>query len=700
MANKKSRTRIWIILVAAVVLEAISCIQYFYSRAGLRADAEHRAQGELRRAELEIDAVTVEMEAATKMLAATTERQIDHPDSIASTTRLLLETIKNVGSAGIACKENYFPQKGKWYEICSSRQADNSIYTRQIGGADHDYFLTEWYHNGLNNNDICWSEPYMDEYGARTMVVSCTHPVRDKKGDVVAVACVDLSLDYLQRISEYLQIYKDSYYVIRSGKGLEIVSGMDTVSGRKYQIYSEKIDKTGWEISIIIPEDVIYADLNRIGLIAEILLVLGMALLLFIVWHAGRDNKRLMLSTEKNQSMERELHIARTIQMAMLPTVFPPFNDRLDINVYGMVNPAKEVGGDLYDFYVRHDKLFFCVGDVSGKGVPAALVMAMTRSSFRYITAHEENASDIVSEMNRTLSEQNTQNMFLTFFLGILDCKTGLLSYCNAGHNAPVLVKHQTSKVENLNVVANLPLGIEADFVYQSQTIQMEYNDLLFLYTDGLTEAENSNHEQFGEQRMLQCLSTMTDSRPRTIIDDMQTSVETFVDGAQQSDDITMLAVRYQTPAIIMDNDIQQIPRLADWVNGLGISEELNMPVNLAIEEIVSNIMLYAYPNKKGQIFVEFAKKTENEIVKTEKDTGNKEKPSTVNCQLSTHLMFTITDNGIPFDPTQQKEVDISLPAEKRKIGGLGIHLVRQLMDELHYRRENDRNVLTLIKRL
>ena len=127
MANKKSRTRIWIILVAAVVLEAISCIQYFYSRAGLRADAEHRAQGELRRAELEIDVVTVEMEAATKMLAATTERKIDHPDSIASATRLLLETIKNVGSAGIACKENYFPQKGKWYEICSSRQADNSI---------------------------------------------------------------------------------------------------------------------------------------------------------------------------------------------------------------------------------------------------------------------------------------------------------------------------------------------------------------------------------------------------------------------------------------------------------------------------------------------------------------------------------------------------------------------------------------------
>ena len=666
-------------MVAAIVLETISCIQYFYSRAGIRAEAEQRAKSELRRAELEINVVMVEMEAAAKMLAAEAEQHINDPDSIAAATRMLLQTIGNVSSAGIACKADYFPEKGHWYEMCSSRQTDGSIYTRQIGGANHDYFQTEWYHNGLNFNGCKWSEPYMDEYGARTMVVSCTYPVRNKQGEVVAVACVDVSLDYLQRMSEYLQIYKDSYYSIRSGKGLEIVSGEDTVPGRSYQIYNEDIDKTGWKISIVIPEDVIFADLNRVGMIVGLLMVLGLALLIFIVWYIGRSNKRLVLSIEKNQRMEGELHIASTMQTAMLPKVFPPFSDRPELNVYGMVNPAKEVGGDLYDFFARHDKLFFCVGDVSGKGVPAALVMAMTHSLFRNVTAHEEDPAAIVSEMNKALTEQNSENMFLTLFLGVLDSKTGRLEYCNAGHNAPVL--RTAGQWQMVDVVANLPLGIEADYEYKAQTTQMTYNDLLFLYTDGLTEAENANHELYGEQRMMQCLSAMSVTRPREIIESLQDNVEVFVDGAQQSDDLTMLAVRYQIPAIVMRNDIQQIPTLVEWIGTLGIPDELNMPVNLALEEVVSNVMLYAYPNKNGQVLVEFA----------ENETPDNQHPM---------IVFTVTDSGVPFDPTKQEEADITSPVEKRKIGGLGIHLVRQLMDEIHYCREEGKNILTLIKKL
>ena len=666
--------------MAAVVIEAISLLLYSYSRDGIRAVAEQRVQSELRRAELEIDVVMVEMEASAKMLATMAERHVDNPDSIAVATRLLLQTIENVGSAGVACKENYFPQKGRWYEICSSRLPEGGIYTRQIGGADHDYFQTEWYHNGLTSNDCKWSEPYMDEYGARTMVVSCTHPVRNRQGETVAVTCVDVSLDYLKHMSEYLQIYKDSYYSIRSGKGLEIVSGADTIPGRNYQIYNEDIEKTGWQISIIIPEDVIFADLNRFGLIFELLMVVGFAMLLFIVWYAGRDSKRLSISTEKNERLEGELHIARTIQMAMLPKVFPPFNDHPDLNVYGMVNPAKEIGGDLYDFFLRHDKLFFCVGDVSGKGVPAALVMAMTHSLFRNITAHEENPAAIVSEMNKALAEENTENMFLTLFLGVLDSKTGALDYCNAGHNPPVIMKN--GEWRKVDCLANLPLGVELDFPFEAQTTQMAYNDVLFLYTDGLTEAENGNHVQYGEQRMMQRLSAVTDSRPREIIERMQASVEAFVDGAQQSDDLTMLAIRYQTPALVLRNDIQQIPTLTEWIDGLDIPKELNKPLNLAVEESVSNVMLYAYPkDTTGQVMVEYVK-----LPATDPEDQT--------------YIFTVSDSGIPFDPTQRPEVDITLPAEKRNIGGLGIHLVRQLIDKIHYRREEGKNVLTLGKKI
>jgi len=365
--------------------------------------------------------------------------------------------------------------------------------------------------------------------------------------------------------------------------------------------------------------------------------------------------------------------------MAMLPKVAPPFTDRRDLNIQGLLNPAKEVGGDLYDFYVRHEKLFFCIGDVSGKGVPAALVMAMTRSLFRSITSHQENAAAIMSEINTSLTEQNTQTMFLTLFLGVLDLKTGILNYCNAGHNAPVYLPygHTNAAMEYLPVIPNIPLGIEATYEFQDQTTWMTQDDLLFLYTDGLTEAENAVHEQFGEKRMLETLGTITNSRPRGVIDMMQQSVEAFVKDAQQSDDLTMLAIRFQRPAIFMRNDIQQIPTLSEWVDTLDIPAELNMSVNLALEEIVSNVMLYAYPGGSGRLIVEFAKMPS---------------PDT--------LIFTVSDSGIPFNPTEKEEADITLSAEEREIGGLGIHLVRQLMDEIHYIREDDKNVLTLIKHI
>lgn len=676
-SSKQNRSGWWIILVAAASLEAISCVQYFTSRAAIMREAQQRVQNELRNAELKINTVTIEMEAAAKMLTTLAERHLDNPDSLANATRVLLQTIDNVSSAGIACQPYLFPQKGRWYEVCSSRDTCDGqpcIYTRQIGSAAHNYFETEWYNNGLTIDSCWWSEPYFDDSGARTMIVSCTHPIRDKQGNIVAVTCVDLSLDYLQDLSQFLKVYEDSYYSISSNEGLAIVPIEDTVPGRKYQIFDEEIDATGWHISIVIPEELIYAELNRIGRIVGLLMILGLALLVFIVVRSRKDTNRLVEFTARNQKMENELQIARAIQMAMLQKVFPPFTDHPDLNIYGLVNPAKEVGGDLYDFFIRHDKLFFCVGDVSGKGVPAALVMAMTNSLFRSISAHEEQPEEIVSLMNRSFTEQNTQNMFLTLFLGVLDLTTGRLDYCNAGHNAPVLLSG--SGQPNLDVLANLPLGIVADFPYQAQSVQLSRGDLLFLYTDGLTEAENINHDQFGEQRMIDILTSLNTTRPRNVADAMLAAVSAFVGDAEQSDDLTMLAIRYQTPAIVMRNDIQQIPTLAEWVDALGLPEELNMPVNLALEEIVSNVMLYAYPHdKSGQVFVEFTRDRQT-------------------------VTFTVSDSGIPFDPTKKDEVDITLSAEERAIGGLGIHLVRQLMDEISYSREEEKNVLTLIKRI
>lgn len=672
--NRNLKSGFWIILVAAIVLEGTSCVQYFFSRAGIRKEAEQRARTELRKAELEIEKHTIEMEAAAKMLSKLAESHVNNPDSVAAATRVIVSTIENTTSVAVAFVPDYFPSKGKFYEPCSSRISDDSVFTRNIGSAEHDYTLMEWYQDGFVHDSCWWCEPYLDDSGSQAWVVSCSYPVRNAEGEVVAVVCVDLSLDYLQDMSEYLQVYPESFYSISSSTGGEIVPIGDTIPGRRYHTFDREIQATGWHISIVIPDDVMFADLRRITLLVSILMLLGLALLVLIVLRSGKVAQRLAAVSSQNERIENELTIARTIQMAMLPKVFPPFLDRLDMNVYGMVEPAKEIGGDLYDFYVRNDKLFFAIGDVSGKGIPAALVMAMTRSLFRSVTAYEERAEHIMMRLNEALTEQNDQNMFVTLFLGVLDLTTGKLNYCNAGHNAPIL--HQRF----MDVKHNLPLGIQRDFAYEAQQIQMHYNDALFLYTDGLTEAENGKHEQYGEQQMLDKIIALVDSRPREVVEQMYADVKRFVDGAQQSDDLTMLCIRYQTPAIVMRNDIQQIPTLAEWIDALGIPQDLNMPINLALEEAVSNVMLYAYPGRDdGKVIVEF--------VRSKTHDGER-------------LLFTITDTGIPFDPTAQKEADITLSAEERSIGGLGIHLVRQIMDEVVYRREETRNILTLIKKL
>ena len=686
----KSRGGIWILIVAAVILEAISCLMYFTSRAAIRHEAEQRAKTELKKAELEIETHTVEMETAAKTLAMLAEKH-NHPDSIFAATHEIVGIMKVSTSVAVAYVPGYFPKEGRYFEACSSRITKDSIYTRQIGSAEHDYTQMEWYQNGFTHDSCWWCEPYLDDSGSRTFVVSCSCPVHDRKGNVVGVVCVDMSLSDLQNISEYLQVYPNSFYSIRSSKGEYIVPKPDTIAGRKYNIYNEEIDATGWHIEIIIPEEELFRNLNFIGKIVGLLMIVGMLLLVFIIFASSRNLVKMVEMGNERERMESELNIARNIQMAMLPTRFPPFPDFTNLNAYGVVLPAKEVGGDLFDFYIRDNQLLFCIGDVSGKGVPAAIVMAMTRSLFRSFTSYMSSPAQIVQQMNDSLGgEENKQNMFVTLFLGILNLSTGELKYCNAGHDAPILITANDRQVLSCN--PNLPLGVLAGYEFREQTAMMETGDCLFLYTDGLTEAENSAHELFGEKRIMQTITPWTnDMTAKQQIEAMRAAVAAFVGDAQQSDDLTMFSFRLQSKApiadpespanighysLVMRNDIQQIPTLAEWIDSLGLPQTLNMPINLALEEAVSNVMLYAYPDSNsGRVLVE-AEKSPKKVV------------------------FTITDSGVPFDPTQQEEPDITQSAEERPIGGLGIFLVRQIMDTIRYERTNDKNILTLTKTL
>ena len=252
----------------------------------------------------------------------------------------------------------------------------------------------------------------------------------------------------------------------------------------------------------------------------------------------------LRATTEKKANMERDLHIAAKIQQGMLLKVFPAFPGREDIDIYGMQRAAKEVGGDIFDFLMRDDRLYFLIGDVSGKGVPASLFMTVVGHLFRNVARYSTSASIIVEAINNGLAEGNDEDMFCTLFCGVLDMQTGRVEFCNAGHNPPIWIHEGNTSFMHPEV--NLPTGVLGDYEYKSEEIQLSEGDALFLYTDGVTEAENSQKALFGDASTLAMVDLLKDVPMMDMADGVVDAIRRFVDDYEQSDDLTMLCLRWR----------------------------------------------------------------------------------------------------------------------------------------------------------
>ena len=285
--------------------------------------------------------------------------------------------------------------------------------------------------------------------------------------------------------------------------------------------------------------------------------------------------------------------------------------------------------------------------------------------------------------INETSCEGNESNMFVTMFVGVLDLPTGRLRYSNAGHDHPVIVG-----AEALPAKANLPVGAFADFVFEMQETVLTDGSMLFLYTDGLTEAKNREHQMFGVERVMDVLNDNVGLKPAQLLEKMEHEVHAFVEDAEQSDDLTMLAIRYTprqfdsklTEMLVLKNDVHEVKRFSSFMKSvmeqLGVEKSLARQLRLAVEEAVVNVIDYAYPSG-----------TDGDITILIQSDGRS-------------IRFQIIDTGVAFDTTAKEMADTTLSAEDRQIGGLGILLVRELMDTINYERENGQNVLTLIKKL
>ena len=680
-----SRQGLLLVLAAAVLLEANSLVQYYFARKGLHEEATRRAQSEMEKTRLSIQDVTNSVELSVKNLGWLVENMLDMPENLFSVIRQTMDANPYLTDAGVAFAPDYYPEMGRWFEPLVARRPDGSFEALQVGSESHDYFDKDWFTVSFETGEGHWSEPYYDESGGRTTVVTFTLPVRDPDGNIVAVCAGDVSLDWLEELIGNIRLYPNSFSTMVSRSGEVMISPAETLVTDDVVRFVEPIDKTGWKMSIVIPEREIYASVNRLGLIMTLLQLLGLVILGILLQRTARNQVRLEEVESKKEQIENELTIARGIQMAMLPKIFPPYPERDDISMFGMLTPAKQVGGDLYDFFIRDEKLFFCIGDVSGKGVPASLVMAVTRSLFRTISAHENDPAVIVQNMNDSMSETNETNMFVTFLAGALDLTDGTLRYCNAGHNAPLIMSPH--KTRFMDVVSNIPLGIVEGMFYQEQETKLAAGEGIFLYTDGLTEAENVRKELFGEDRLLSLAAETAALTVEEQVGRISQAVKDHMGTEPQSDDLTMLSFKYQGDPhtfryqLKLRNNLSEIPKIETFVNEVasvaGIQDHLTTSsINLALEEAITNVIMYAYPSGiDGPVYLEA-------VISEGKAT------------------FILSDTGKPFDPTKAEEVDVTLAAEDRPIGGLGIHLVRTIMDSVSYEYLSGKNILMMTKNL
>lgn len=407
--------------------------------------------------------------------------------------------------------------------------------------------------------------------------------------------------------------------------------------------------------------------------------------------------KQAMHERERLHAIETELQAAKTIQLAILPRVAPASKE---IDLAACMEPAREVGGDFYDYFmIDEHRMAFMIGDVSGKGVPAALFMVLSRTLLKAQAMLGLPAAECVQRTNVLLCGDNTATMFVTLFYGILDLRTGELEYCNGGHNPPYLLR-ASGEVQQTELCGGPLLGVNEDAAFEGRSIRLAPGEAMVLYTDGVTEAETSGQEFYTEARLETALRANVKSPAPGIVKGVLASVREFEAGAVQNDDITMLVIRYKTaeeastPAasapegpklgeplsLLLQNELSEVERLhlalTEFCMREEVPEEALGRMRLAMEEVIVNVMRYAFEDAVAR---------------------------PIRVKVTRHpdrLEALIEDTGHAFNPLAVSAPDLTKPLDRRRVGGLGLHLVRSMVDDVDYCRTKAMNHITLTIKL
>ena len=691
-----------IMAVVLVMMVAITGVVYFTVRKYMLDEAKERYLGFLLENHQEIRRKLSDVHVAAINNVHDIERDIDNPDRMFDHMERIVRQNLPIVCCAILFRQDYYPSKGRVFVPCARRNAADSVVVSRIDSTYNSYFYGEWFQNQLKADESCWTKPYFESQlfagnQEPRLLTTYTVPIHDRDGHPVALLAADMSLEWLRNelmedIQEINSQYEkglqhQSYFFIVNRDGTIIIhpdkqrmltqfdknvgkamlahrgTCVTEVDGVKSRLYYRSFKYVNWTMVIVAPEDVILSNAKMLNIIILAVMIMG---LLAIYLFCRRQIKEIADPfAAKKAVMERELNIAHNIQMALLPQSFP---EHSDLDLYATQTPARDVGGDLYDYFVHDGRLVFCIGDVSGKGVPAALLMAVMRSMFRSEARRAESAADVVETMSRNLCEEYTGGEFVTMFVGVLDLSSGRLDYCNAGHEPP-LVSGQPMEVKR-----NLPVGALSDWLYEGGLTKLKPGDTLFLYTDGLSETKNSTGELLGRKHVQQLAIEHATDTARQLVELMEAEVHRHAGDAEQNDDITMLAIKWQPNQMMMRASMDDISSIEPFISLVakqaGMEGREAKRLRLAVEEAVANIINH------GQATA----------IRLQAKTGDGQ------------LVLTIDDDGQPFDPTADSATDFSVPADQRPPGGLGIMILHQMTDGLEYQRHDGHNVLKIIK--
>ena len=602
-----TRLSIYILSFTLIVFATIMGLFYKYSHEKVTNYAIERTHGLLSNIATEITNQLGSVETTINQSVWVLEENIHQPDSLHHIITSIIKNNPLIVGSGIAFVPDYYKEKGKYFMPYVSFSS-NKIAYQILGSQNYDYPCMDWYLIPKMLKQDYWSEPYYDDGGGNIIMSTYSKPLYNNQGELYAIFIASISLSQFTDNISLMKPYPTSYTYLLSRNGSFLTHedrskilnetvfaesfatdnqaqeqiGRDMLAGKtgtmrfnnlgtdSYAFYTA-IPETGWSVCTVCPSRIILQELDSTSRKIIYTFLIGILILLIIVYSIIR---RLVRPLEQFSQSAREIATGRfdvTLPQVHSKDEIKDLHDSLaymqkslsayvselkettahkeriesELSIHAILHPAKEVGGDLYDFYMDGNRLYFLIGDVSGKGVPASLFMAITRSLFRTLSHQVDSPAKIVTEMNNSISNSNESNMFVTLIVGILDLSTGKMKICNAGHNPPILI-HPDKHISFLEFPTQIFVGVIDSSTYTDTEITLEKGSKLFLYTDGVTEAENAEKELYGDEKLQKVLSDNASSDVRTIVDVIVTSIADHVQEAEASDDLTILLIQYE----------------------------------------------------------------------------------------------------------------------------------------------------------